>query len=139
MAGIDIRNFTRGPVPRFAYERALRLALPGWDISLVFAGEARAKRLNQVLRKKDYVPNVLSYESGNRSGEIIICPSIARKEAPEYGMSYTAFVGFLFIHGLLHLAGKRHGPTMERQERAILARLIDIPSTLHEATHRNRH
>lgn len=139
MATVDIRNFTRGPVPRFAYGKALALALPGWEISLVFAGEKRAKHLNEVLRKKNYVPNVLSYESGNRSGEIIICPSIARKEAPEHGMTYTAFVGFLFIHGLLHLAGRRHGPTMEHQERAILARLIDIPSTAHEATHRHRH
>ncbi|HEX5774344.1 MAG TPA: rRNA maturation RNase YbeY [Candidatus Paceibacterota bacterium] len=139
MATLDIRNFTRGPVPRFAYEKAHALALPGWDISLVFAGETRARHLNKVLRKKDYVPNVLSYESGQRSGEIIICPAVARKEASAYGMSYTAFVGFLFIHGMLHLAGKRHGTTMERQERAILARLIDIPLTAHEATHRNRH
>ncbi len=136
---LETRNFTRGPIPRFPFAKAMSHVLPGWDISLVFAGEARAKHLNEVLRSKDYVPNVLSYALGPKSGEIIICPTIARKQAPEYGLSYTAFTGFLFIHGLLHLAGTRHGTTMERQERAILARLIDIPSTKHESTHRNRH
>lgn len=138
MSTIDIRNFTRGPVPRFAYAKALSLALPGWDMSLVFVGEARAKHLNEKLRNKDYVPNVLSYQTGPKSGEIIICPTVARRQAPSYDLSYTNFIGFLFIHGCVHLAGKRHGPTMERKERDILARLIDIPS-LNEKTHRHRH
>lgn len=139
MSALDIRNFTRGSTPRFPYAKAAALVLPHWDISLAFAGKARAKHLNEVLRGKDYVPNVLSYQSGHRSGEIIICLEVARAQAPDYGMTYTAYVGFLFIHGLLHLAGKRHGTRMEREERAILARLIDIPTHQHEATHRHRH
>ena len=137
MSTLDTRNFTRSPVPRFPYAKAASLALPGWDISLVFAGEARAKHLNEVLRNKDYVPNVLSYQSGPKSGEIIICLNEAKRQAPSFDMSYTVFVGYLFIHGCFHLAGKRHGTTMEHQERALLARLIDIPSSTH-ATHRHR-
>lgn len=137
-SSLDTRNFTRRPQPAFPYKKALDAALPGWDISLVFAGQQRAQSINVKLRDKDYVPNVLSYETGNKSGEIIICLEVAKKQAPDYGLSYTAFVGFLFIHGLLHLAGKRHGPTMEREERALLARLIHIPP-VHGTTHSNRH
>lgn len=137
MATVDTRNFTRQQVPAFPYARAAAAVLPGWDISLVFAGEDRARHMNEVLRSKDYVPNVLSYESGRKSGEIIICLTEARRQAPSYEMPYRTFVGFLFIHGLFHLAGRRHGPTMEREERALLARLAASPS--HAPTHRHRH
>lgn len=137
-SNLDTRNFTRRTAPVFPYKKALDLVLPGWDISLVFAGAQRAQSINLRLRDKDYIPNVLSYETGEKSGEIIICLEVAKKQAPDYELSYTAFTGYLFIHGLMHLAGKRHGPTMEREERALLARLISIPP-VHGTTHSNRH
>lgn len=141
---LDIRNFTKSPTPRFPYEKALEEILPGWDMSLVFAGTTRAQKMNIALRKKDYIPNVLSYVAGEKSGEIIICPEIAKKQAPEYEMSYTAFVGFLFIHGCLHLKGMQHGDTMDRKELALLKRFFpNITSTSvptpHVSTNRNRH
>ncbi len=123
--------------------------LPGWDISLVFAGEIRAKALNIALRNKDYIPNVLSYETGNpkpakgqsRSGEIIICPSIAEKQAPEHELPYREFLALLFIHGLLHLKGQRHGATMEKHERQLAARFTNnvLSKLPNGTTHRNRH
>ena len=121
---VDIRNFTRGSTPRLPFDRAAGSVLPGWDISLVLAGETRAQQLNVALRGKDYVPNVLSYEAGPKHGEIIICPQVARREASEYGHSEREQVLFLFIHGLLHLKGLRHGATMERRERELTSRLI---------------
>lgn len=122
---LDTRNFTRSPIPRFKYEEALKTVLPGWEMSLVFAGETRAQNMNIALRGKDYVPNVLSYEAGDRSGEIVICLEVAKRQAPDYDMSYSEFVGFLFIHGCLHLKGERHGATMERKERLLLKRLTN--------------
>ncbi len=138
MSHLEIRNFTRGTAPVFPFAKALEAVLPGWELSLVFAGETRAKALNQTLRNKEYIPNVLSYESGKKSGEIIICLNVAKKQAPEYGLSYPAMVGFLFIHGLLHLKGKRHGATMDKQEREVLARFINVTSPRGQ-TNRNRH
>ena len=126
MSNLDIRNFTRRSVPVFAYQKALDAVLPGWDISLVFAGETRAQSLNQTLRNKDYVPNVLSYESGKKSGEIVICLSIAERQAPSYGLSYKNMTGYLFIHALLHLKGLPHGATMDKQEHALLKRLTNV-------------
>ena len=119
---LDTRNFTKSPIPKFPYQEALSATLPGWDMSLVFAGSTRAQSMNIRLRGKDYVPNVLSYESGTKSGEIVICLEVAKKQAPDYDMTYTEFVGFLFIHGCLHLKGERHGATMERKERLLLKR-----------------
>jgi rRNA maturation RNase YbeY len=146
MATVDIRNFTRRAAPGFPYKKIAEAVAPGWDISLVFAGTKRAQHLNKVLRKKSYVPNVLSYESGKKSGEIIICLEVAKKQAPSYDLSYKDFVAFLFIHGLLHLIGRAHGTTMERHERLILKRFTganitydDTQLTYGGSTNRNRH
>jgi rRNA maturation RNase YbeY len=123
MTSLDTRNFTRSPIPRFPYEEALKTVLPGWEMSLAFAGKTRAQAMNVFLRNKDYVPNVLSYQAGEKSGEIVICLEVAKKQAPDYDMSYTEFVGYLFIHGCFHLKGEQHGATMERKERLLLKRL----------------
>ena len=137
MSTLDIKNFTRSRAPVFPFQKALDAVLPGWEISLVFAGEQRAQNLNIQLRNKDYVPNVLSYISGKKSGEIIICPRIAKKQAPSYGLTYTHMVGFLFIHGLLHLKGLQHGATMEKREREALSQLVRIPTHVQKNRHRN--
>ncbi len=126
---LDTRNFTKSPIPAFPFKKALESVLPGWEMSLVFAGETRAQSLNMQLRGKDYIPNVLSYETGNKSGEIVICPSVAKKQAPLYDMTYTQFVGYLFIHGCFHLKGERHGATMERKERLALKRFTNLSPT----------
>lgn len=152
-ATLDIRNFTRSnPAPGIPFKKIAEAALPGWEISLVFAGERRAQSLNIALRKKDYIPNVLSYETtstvtrdAQRSGEIIICPAVAKRQASSYDMSYRQFMAYLFIHGLLHLKGHPHGATMERYERAMMSRFgLHASSSLTSShsngtTHRNRH
>ncbi len=138
MAEVAIRNMTRRPAPRFAYEVAAASILPTWEVSLVFVGRARATSLNRTLRNKDYVPNVLSYAVGKRSGEVVICLDVAKKQAPDYKMSYRDFVLFLFIHGLMHLKGRAHGPTMEKEERAHLARLLTIRTKNGPTQNRNR-
>lgn len=122
MSSLDIRNMTRQRMVKFPFDTAHTHILPAWDISLAFVGTKHAQRMNKSLRNKDYIPNVLSYETGKNSGEIVICLLEAKKQAPEYDMTYTQFVGFLFIHGLLHLKGEQHGATMEKQERLLLKR-----------------
>ncbi len=138
---LDIKDFTRRKAPGLSFVKMTEVVLSGWEISLVFVGETRAKQLNQSLRKKDYVPNVLSYVSGKKSGEIIICLAVAKQQAPSHGLSYKDFVAFLFIHGLYHLKGLPHGGTMERLERNTLAQFTRINPTVlsHGSTHRNRH
>ncbi len=129
---------TRRTAPRFAYASIAEEVLKGWDISLVFVGARRAKALNQTLRGKDYVPNVLSYESGEKSGEIIICIDRLKQEAPAFTLSPSHYCLYLFIHGLLHLKGHPHGTTMDRMERVLMARHAPV-TTKNETTHSDRH
>ena len=138
MTTLSIRNLTRRLTPKVPFARIAKEVLPGWEVSLVFHTEAAAKKLNTTLRKKTYVPNVLSYVSGDKSGEVIICLAEAKLQAPEHGLSYPGFTALLFIHALLHLKGMPHGTTMEKRERALVARYVPIHGTTHSNRHRHR-
>ena len=88
----------------------------GYRLSLVFVGKAKAKQLNTKYRKKTYIPNVLSFPLTNLDGEIFITPVVAKTECQKYGLSPKGYIGFLYIHALLHLKGLAHGATMDEAE-----------------------
>lgn len=139
MVTIGIQNYTKRKLPLSSFKTIGAAVLPGWDLSVSFVGATRAKRLNQELRNKSYVPNVLSYEVGKKSGEIIICMDRVMKERHDYGIeSPLHFAEYLFIHGLLHLKGYPHGPTMDKKERALMARFVPNSFSTNETPHRNR-
>ncbi|OGG78941.1 rRNA maturation RNase YbeY, partial [Candidatus Kaiserbacteria bacterium RIFCSPLOWO2_02_FULL_55_12] len=107
MAGVSITNLTQ-PIPKGLGSSFIKVAkevLPGWDLSLVFVGPTKARALNVQLRGKDYIPNVLSYVVGEKSGEIIICPSEAAKQVSSFQLPLSSFLLLLFIHGALHIKG----------------------------------
>ncbi len=79
-----------------------------YNLSLSFVGPSRAQKLNATYRKKDYTPNVLSFPLDDTTGEIVICPHVAVKEAHRYNLSVPGYIAFLYIHGLLHLKGHDH-------------------------------
>jgi rRNA maturation RNase YbeY len=60
---------------------------------------------------------VLSFPYSASEGELFICPREAARQAPLFGMHTDGFIGYLFIHGCLHLKGYNHGSTMSRAER----------------------
>ena len=88
----------------------------GYRLSLVFVGKAKAKQLNTKYRKKTYIPNVLSFPLTNLDGEIFITPVVAKTECQKYCLSPKGYIGFLYIHALLHLKGLAHGATMDEAE-----------------------
>jgi probable rRNA maturation factor len=87
-----------------------------YDLTLAFVGPKQAQSLNKAYRKKDYVPNVLSFPLTKDTGEAYICLSVAKKEYKKFGMTYDGYVGYLFIHALLHLKGLDHGEKMDKAE-----------------------
>jgi ssRNA-specific RNase YbeY (16S rRNA maturation enzyme) len=96
-----------------------------YDLSLAFLPAEEMRQVTIRTKKKDKVSNVLSFPLSKTSGEILIC----KKAAPPFT------VGYLFIHGLFHLKGLKHGATMENQERRILKQ---FGLTMHEQnSHRN--
>lgn len=120
---IEIRNTTRGPLPRVPFEALARAILPkGHHLSLVVCADTLAQRINRTYRKKHYVPNVLSFPLGNSEGEIFLNVRTAEREAKKYGMTMRAWSTLLFIHGCLHLKGMRHGKRMESLEQKLLKR-----------------
>ncbi len=99
--------------------KAMKEAILGatYELSLTFVGEKRAQTLNKQYRNKEYIPNVLSFPLNTQTGEIYITPKVAEKEAYRFSLSPKGYIGYLFIHGLLHLKGYPHGATMDRLEK----------------------
>ncbi len=115
-----ISNTTRGREPRVAYG-AIKDAVLGssYELSLVFAGETVSRRLNRTYRAIDRPASVLSFPLDKNSGEIIICPQYVKRRVRAFGIPYRDLIGFLFIHGMLHLKGMEHGSRMEQRERVL--------------------
>jgi rRNA maturation RNase YbeY len=64
--------------------------------------------MNREFLKHDYVTDVIAFplgEDGGVEGEIYINLDAARKQAREYGVTYTQESRRLLIHGALHLLG----------------------------------
>lgn len=120
-AMVEVSNLTRSKVPSLPIaEIADRICGQRFSVSLVFVGRTRAQRLNREHRKMNYVPNVLTFPLSKTSGEIIICPEIAKKQNKRFDLSYRNYLTLLVIHGCLHLSGIEHGDTMEQREEQYL-------------------
>ncbi len=91
-----------------------------YDLSLAFVSTVEMRKITKKYKHKNVASNVLAFPLSKTSGEILICPATARTQCRSYGMSERVFIVYLFIHGLLHLQGLRHGVTMEREERRIM-------------------
>lgn len=118
---LHISHSTR-TYPKLPYEEIKNTVLgKKYTLSLTFIGSIRARALNKAYRQATYIPNVLSFPLTDDTGEIYITPSVAEKEACKFSLSSNGFIGYLFIHGLLHLKGYSHGDTMEKAEKKYIA------------------
>lgn len=121
---LSITKTIKGKLPSLPFVDMKNAVLgKDYDLSLVFIGDKRAKNLNQKYRKKNYIPDILSFPYDKKEGEVFINLHQARKRAKDFNMSEKKFIEYLFIHGLLHLKGLRHGSTMKRMELTHLQRL----------------
>jgi probable rRNA maturation factor len=60
-------------------------------------------------------------------GDVVICPHVAARNAPEHAGTYDDELALLVVHGILHLLGMDHSEddeaeAMEARERELLAR-----------------
>lgn len=79
------------------------------SLTVVFLDSAAAKKMNQKFRGKNYATDVLSFAGDQESlGELIMCPQVLTKQAKEHGHSFKAELGYMLIHGVLHLLGYDH-------------------------------
>ena len=60
-------------------------------------------------------------------GDVVICPAVARRNAPGHAGTYDDEVALLVVHGILHLMGMDHADeqeaaVMQQRERELLER-----------------
>ncbi len=124
------------------------------ELSILFVDEASIADLNQRFLGKDGPTDVLAFpideepaESGRSPdsggtgpgftgdveeaptllGDVVVCPAVAGRNAPEHAGTYDDELALLIVHGVLHLLGMDHMDTseaeeMERREGVLLAR-----------------
>ena len=61
-------------------------------------------------------------------GDVVVCPAVARRNAPTHAGTYEDEMALLVVHGILHLLGMDHADdeeatVMERREQELLDRL----------------
>jgi probable rRNA maturation factor len=123
------------------------------EVSLLFVDEPSIAALNEQFLLKEGPTDVLSFPiedeplSGGRFpdfggtgpgsdaepepvlllGDVVLCPTVAARNAVEHGVTYEDEVALLVVHGLLHLLGMDHqeneeAERMEALERQLLQR-----------------
>jgi probable rRNA maturation factor len=95
-----------------------------YELSLVFIGSVKSRTLNKEYRKKDKSTNILTFPLSKTEGEIFITPEVAKRDARKFDMKESDFITYLFIHGLLHLKGFKHGDKMEKEEKKLKKKYI---------------
>ncbi|WP_394233004.1 rRNA maturation RNase YbeY [Niallia oryzisoli] len=109
------------------------------ELSVTFVTNDRIQEINREYRDKDRPTDVISFameELGEGEiplvggdmprvlGDIIISLAKAREQADEYGHSFIRELGFLAVHGFLHLLGYDH--ETEDDEKKMFSRQKDL-------------
>ncbi|WP_027338657.1 rRNA maturation RNase YbeY [Halonatronum saccharophilum] len=89
------------------------------EVSIALVDDAYIQGLNHRYRGKDRATDVLSFPQDDNFllGDIIISLETAQRQAEEYNHSFFREIGFLTVHGMLHLLGYDH---YEEDERKIM-------------------
>lgn len=111
----------------------------GSELSVTFVTNDRIQEINREYRDKDKATDVISFameELGEGEiplsgvdmprilGDIIISLAKAKEQAEDYGHSFIRELGFLSVHGFLHLLGYDH--EIEEDEQKMFGRQKDI-------------
>jgi probable rRNA maturation factor len=112
---------------------------PGSEVSVTFVSSEKIHEINREYRDKDRPTDVISFaleEMGEGEmeivgtdiprvlGDIIISTEKAREQAVEYNHSVMRELGFLAVHGFLHLLGYDH--ENEEDEKRMFSRQREI-------------
>lgn len=88
------------------------------ELAIIFLNPATAKETNQEYRGKNYATDILSFEGDQDSlGELVICPQVLKAQAKEHGHSFRAELGYMLIHGVLHLLGYDHEASKKEEKK----------------------
>ena len=108
------------------------------ELSVTFVDKDEIQNINKIYKDKDKVTDVISFALEEDEpdiefneldiprvlGDIIICTDVAKEQAENYGHSFERELGFLALHGFLHLLGYDH--MNEEDEKEMFGRQDDI-------------
>lgn len=98
------------------------------ELSVTFVDKTEIQEINKMYRDKDKVTDVISFaleedepeiiglDMPRVLGDIIICTDVAQEQADSYGHSFERELGFLALHGFLHLLGYDHIDEQDEKE-----------------------
>lgn len=98
------------------------------ELSVTFVDKTEIQEINKMYRDKDKVTDVISFaleedepeiiglDMPRVLGDIIICTDVAQEQAASYGHSFERELGFLALHGFLHLLGYDHIDEQDEKE-----------------------
>ncbi|KRG10294.1 rRNA maturation RNase YbeY [Staphylococcus sp. NAM3COL9] len=98
------------------------------ELSVTFVDKTEIQEINKIYRDKDKVTDVISFaleedepeiiglDMPRVLGDIIICTDVAQEQADSYGHSFERELGFLALHGFLHLLGYDHIDEQDEKE-----------------------
>jgi len=117
---IEINNLTLGEVDEEFLKGVAKKILKGenkkeLNLSIVFVGESRIKKLNKEYRGKNRVTDVLSF--GDGLNEIVICLQEVKKNARKFNSNFKKELARVLIHGILHLLGYEHEKEKKEAEK----------------------
>jgi probable rRNA maturation factor len=94
------------------------------ELNLLFVDEAAMAELNQQHLGHEGPTDVLSFpidgpDAGPDGllGDVVVCPAVARRQAPEHAGTYEDELALLVVHGVLHVLGHDHA---EDDEAAVM-------------------
>lgn len=94
-------------------------SLKNYELILVLVSSTEMKKLNSKYRGKDYATDVLSFATDdlNVLGELVLCLDVIKKQSVKHGLSIKEELGYMILHGILHLLGYDHelGPVAAKK------------------------
>lgn len=118
--GLEIFNQTKDKIPKKFIQTWVELVYKNLkskkilkkekDLIVVFVTTAKMKKLNSQFRGKDKHTDILSFQPIEESslGELVLCLPVLKKQAKKHELSLNHEIGYMIIHGILHLLGYDH-------------------------------
>ena len=80
------------------------------ELSIAFVEISHIKKLNQDFRGQNKPTDILSFSGfpAGTLGELVLCGEKVDSQAMDHGLSPKEELGYLLIHGVLHLLGYEH-------------------------------
>lgn len=118
------------------FEELINRILEPYDgiMNIIFVGDEEIHQINRDYRNIDRITDVISFalkdeldlidmnNLDDELGDIFICIPQAQRQATEYGHSILREIGFLAVHGYLHLNGYDH---MTKEDEEIMFKRQD--------------